>query len=107
MAADVTDLSLTDDGKSHAVSNTTRHEATRDEEERMSLCELLDRVLNKGVVVRGEVVITVADIELLYLGLELILCATETARQAGVRLPSDMNAARFLPNPQVVKVPSR
>ena len=67
------------------------------EDEHVSLCEVLDRVLNKGVVVKGEIVITVADIELLYLGLELILCSVDKARRAGVRLPHDMTAPPMLP----------
>ena len=41
--------------------------------DRMSLCEVLDRVLNTGVVVVGEVVISVADIDLIYLNLQLLL----------------------------------
>ena len=48
--------------------------------ERMSLCEVLDRVLNTGVVVVGEVVISVADIDLIYLNLQLLLTSVETAR---------------------------
>lgn len=67
------------------------------EDEHVSLCEVLDRVLNKGVVVKGEIVITVADIELLYLGLELILCSVDKARRAGVRLPHDMTVPPMLP----------
>ena len=51
------------------------------DEEHVSLCETLDRVLNKGVVVLGEVVISVADIDLIYLGLQLVLTSVETARQ--------------------------
>jgi hypothetical protein len=47
----------------------------------MSLCETLDRVLNKGVVVAGEIVISVADIDLIYLGLTLTLTSVETAEQ--------------------------
>lgn len=47
--------------------------------ERISLCETLDRVLNKGVVVAGEAVISVADIDLIYLGLQLVLTSVETA----------------------------
>jgi hypothetical protein len=57
-------------------------------EERVSLCETLDRVLNKGVVVAGEVVISVADIDLIYLGLQLVLTSVETARQTHVSLPA-------------------
>ncbi len=48
-------------------------------EEHISLCEALDRVLNKGVVVVGEVVISVADVDLIYLGLQLVLTSVETA----------------------------
>jgi len=48
-----------------------------------TVLELLDRVLNTGVVLVGDVTITVADIELLYLRLQLMLSSAETARQAG------------------------
>ena len=48
--------------------------------EQVSLCEVLDRVLNKGAVVTGEVTISVADVDLLYLGLQVVLASVETAR---------------------------
>ena len=50
-------------------------------EEHISLCEALDRVLNKGVVVAGEVVISVADVDLIYLGLQLVLTSVEKANE--------------------------
>ena len=49
--------------------------------EHISLCETLDRVLNKGVVVAGEVMISVANIDLIYLGLQLVLTSVETAKR--------------------------
>ncbi len=49
-----------------------------------SLCEVLDRVLSKGVVVDGEITISVADIDLLYVGLRLLLSSIETARKTGI-----------------------
>jgi gas vesicle structural protein len=49
--------------------------------ESISLCETLDRVLNKGVVIGGEVVISVADIDLVYLGVKAVLTSVETARR--------------------------
>ena len=52
--------------------------------EQVSLCEALDRVLNKGAVVVGEVMISVANIDLIYLGLQLILSSVETARELRV-----------------------
>ena len=48
--------------------------------ERVSLCETLDRVLNKGAVVAGEVTISVADVDLIYLGLQLMISSVERAR---------------------------
>lgn len=48
----------------------------------VSLCEVLDRVLNKGVVLTGEIVISVADIELLYVGINLLISSVETLLEA-------------------------
>jgi gas vesicle structural protein len=50
--------------------------------ERVSLCEALDRILNKGAVVVGEVTIAVANIDLVYLGLRVILTSMETALES-------------------------
>ncbi len=49
------------------------------QESSASLCELLDRVLNTGVVAMGEIVISVAGIDLVYLNLNLLLTSVETA----------------------------
>ena len=49
--------------------------------EHVSLCEALDRILNKGAVVIGEVTISVANIDLVYLGLQAILTSIETAQR--------------------------
>lgn len=46
----------------------------------ISLCEALNRILNKGVVVVGEATISVADIDLIYLELQVVLTSVETAR---------------------------
>lgn len=48
------------------------------ESAQISLCEILDRVLSAGVVVRGHIVVSVADVDLLYLGLNVLLASTET-----------------------------
>jgi len=51
-----------------------------DTEEHMTLCEALDRVLNKGAVIMGEVTISVANVDLIYLGLQLVLTSIETSK---------------------------
>lgn len=57
----------------------------------VSLLELLDRVLDKGVFLWGDLTISVADIDLIYVGLKAMLCSVETAermrRAAGTQLP--------------------
>jgi len=55
-------------------------ETSFSESQDVSLCEALDRILNKGAVLFGEVMISVADIDLVYLGLQVILASLETAR---------------------------
>ncbi|MGA2068250.1 MAG: gas vesicle protein [Thermoguttaceae bacterium] len=57
-----------------------------------TLVELLDRVLHTGVVVVGDLMITVADIELIYLRLQLMLSSAETARRAGWLCVGSCNA---------------
>ena len=45
----------------------------------VSLVDLLDRVLGKGVVVAGDLMISVADVDLIYVNLRLLISAVETA----------------------------
>jgi hypothetical protein len=44
----------------------------------VTLLEILDRVLDKGVVISGDIVISVADVDLIYLGLKILLSSVET-----------------------------
>jgi gas vesicle structural protein len=44
----------------------------------ITLVELVDRLLDKGVVVSGEVTIAVADVDLIQLGLRVLLTSVET-----------------------------
>lgn len=56
-----------------------------DENKNVSLCEVLDRVLNKGAVIVGDVTISVANVDLVYLGLQIILSSVETGRRLGLK----------------------
>ncbi len=51
------------------------------EEDRIVLCELLDRLLYKGAVISGEVVISVAGVDLVYLGLEVVLTSVKKGQE--------------------------
>ncbi|MCA1817355.1 MAG: gas vesicle protein [Acidobacteria bacterium] len=50
------------------------------EQSDLSLLETLDHVLNRGIVIAGEITISVADVDLIFLGLNVLLTSTETAR---------------------------
>ena len=45
-----------------------------------TLLDLLDRVIDNGVVLAGDVTISVADVDLIFVGLRLMLAPVELAR---------------------------
>jgi len=45
-----------------------------------SLLEIIDHVLNKGVLVNGEVFLGVAGVDLVYLRVSALLCAADRVR---------------------------
>ena len=56
-------------------------------EERVRLVELVDRVLDRGVVLRGDVTISVAGVDLVYLQLHLLLSGVEALERRDRPLP--------------------
>ncbi|MGH8868337.1 MAG: gas vesicle protein [Actinomycetes bacterium] len=49
-----------------------------------SLADVLERVLDRGVVVAGDIVVNVLDIELLTLKVRLLIASADTAREMGI-----------------------
>jgi hypothetical protein len=49
-----------------------------------NLAELLERVLDKGIVIAGDIKIDLLDIELLTIRLRLFIASVDTARKAGI-----------------------
>lgn len=47
----------------------------------VSLLETLDHVLNRGLVIAGEITISVADIDLVFIGLNVLVSSVETAHE--------------------------
>jgi len=47
--------------------------------EDVSLLDILDHVLNAGVVIHGSLVLSIAGVDLVYLGLNVVLTSVETA----------------------------
>lgn len=51
------------------------------EETDISLLETFDHVLNRGLVIAGEITISVANIDLIFLGLNVLISSIETAHE--------------------------
>ncbi len=62
-----------------ATEPITFIEAESDPE--ISLLEILDHVFSSGVVIHGSIVVSLAGVDLLYIGLNAVLTSVETALQ--------------------------
>lgn len=49
-----------------------------------SLADILERVLDKGVVVAGDITISLADIELLNIKIRLLIASVDKAKEIGI-----------------------
>ena len=49
-----------------------------------SLVDLLDRVLDKGLVVAGDIKVSLAEVELLTIRIRLLICSIDKAEQIGL-----------------------
>jgi gas vesicle structural protein len=58
----------------------------------VTLLDLLDRIVDHGVFLAGDVTLSVADVDLIYLGLRVLLAPTE-------RLPELMSASSTVGKP--------
>ena len=57
------------------MSSTPRSSLSQQE---VTLVELVDRVLNKGVVLTGDITLSVADVDLVYVGLRVLIASMAT-----------------------------
>jgi len=53
----------------------------------LSLFDLLDRILDKGVVISGDITVAFAGVDLLSLKVNLVISSLETAKRYGIELP--------------------
>lgn len=49
-----------------------------------NLADILERVLDKGIVIAGDIRVNLLDIELLTIKLRLVIASLETAREVGI-----------------------
>jgi len=60
---------------------SNRYYARRDS---VTLLDVLDRILDKGVVVVGDITISLCDVELLNIKLKLLIASVDKAKEIGI-----------------------
>ena len=61
-----------------------------DSNEELSLLETLDHLLDRGVVIAGEATISIGDVDLLYLGLNIVLANIDAMVRTSQKTPSKL-----------------
>jgi hypothetical protein len=64
---------------------TSREEIARQRE--VALVDLVDRLLAGGVVLGGDVTLSIADVDLVYVGLRALITSVPTAEEKGLAIP--------------------
>ncbi len=53
----------------------------------LTIVDLVDRILDKGVVITGDITVSIVGVDLLSLKINLVIASLETAKRYGVKLP--------------------
>lgn len=64
------------------ASSSTLHPSSSEE---LALLEMLDHLLDRGVVIAGEAIVSIGDVDLLYLGLNVILANVDAVIRTSKR----------------------
>ncbi len=56
-----------------------------EQDNQLSLLDTLDHLLDRGVIIAGEAVISIGDVDLLYLGLNIVLANIDAMMRSGKR----------------------
>lgn len=68
------------------------HQGLKHSLETSNLADVLERVLDKGVVIAGDIKIKLVDIELLTIQLRLVICSVDKAKEIGLDWWTEGNA---------------
>jgi hypothetical protein len=66
-------------GNSMAIQRAAQHSI-----QTTNLADLLERVLDKGIVIAGDIRISLVDVELLTIQLRLVICSVDKAKEMGM-----------------------
>ncbi|GII34518.1 gas vesicle protein GvpJ [Planotetraspora mira] len=75
---------MTDPGRSRPVLRESYAQPMLGGRESSNLGDILERVLDRGVVIAGDIRVNLLDIELLTIKLRLLIASVDTARELGI-----------------------
>ncbi len=81
----------------------TIEQHTRHSLESTNLADLLERVLDKGIVIAGDIRIKLVDVELLTIQIRLVICSVDKAKEIGIDWWTN-NPAFSKPQPAAVPI---
>ncbi|WP_404455769.1 gas vesicle protein [Virgibacillus necropolis] len=61
----------------------------------VALIDILDVVLDKGVAIKGDIIISIAGIDLVYLDLRILIASVETLIQSNRESAEQLSSKRF------------
>jgi len=61
-----------------------RPQAIQSSLETTNLADLLERILDKGIVIAGDIKIRLVEVELLNLQIRLVICSVDKAKELGI-----------------------
>lgn len=72
-----------------------------------NLVDILDRVLDKGLVIAGDIRVSLANVELLTVRIRLLVCSVDKAEQIGLNWwKHDPNLTLSMPVPEQASLPA-
>jgi hypothetical protein len=80
----MTAASPSNSGRAGALTSATSAVSSTSTEGATNLADVLERVLDKGVVIVGDIRVNLLDIELLTIKLRLVVAGVDTARRMGI-----------------------
>ena len=69
-----------------------------------NLVDILDRILDKGLVIAGDIRVSLANVELLTVRIRLLVCSVDKAEQIGLNWwKFDPNLTQAVPGPRATR----
>src|SRR4051812_7486784 len=75
---------MTDPTAGRAMAGFGRSQTPVRRSEPANLADILERVLDKGIVIAGDIQVTLLDIELLTIKLRLVIASVDRAKEMGI-----------------------